>query len=142
VHLIKYQGESSRVEHLAPFALASMQTLRSPGVLVPVPLHRQRIRERGFNQSALLAGAMADLSGIEVRDCLLRVRDTPHQVGLTASERASNVKGAFAVREMPSGMPRTVVLVDDVFTTGATIAACAEVLRHHGASTIAALTIC
>jgi ComF family protein len=142
VQLIKYQSEFSRVEHLAPFAVSAMRTLGSPGALVPVPLHSQRIRERGFNQSALLAEAMADLSGIEIRDCLIRVRDTPHQVGLTAFERASNVEGAFSIREMPSGMPRSVVLIDDVFTTGATVAACAEVLRQHGAHTISALTIC
>jgi ComF family protein len=142
VQLIKYQGEFSRVEHLAPFAVSVMRTLGSPGALVPVPLHSQRIRERGFNQSALLAEAMADLSGIEIRDCLTRVRDTPHQVGLTAFERASNVEAAFSFREMPSRMPRSVVLIDDVFTTGATIAACAEVLRQHGARTISALTIC
>lgn len=142
VHLIKYQGESSRVDHLAEIVRPVLQDIDDPGALVPVPLHKQRIRERGFNQSALLAQALSALSGLELWDGLLRVRDTPHQVGLSASERALNVAGAFEIREMPVGIPKRVVLVDDVFTTGATIEACADVLLRRGAESVSAMTVC
>jgi ComF family protein len=142
IQLIKYHGETSRVDHLAAFAMPALLDLDDPVTLVPVPLHRQRIKERGFNQSALLANSLSALSGVEVWEGLVRVRDTAHQVGLSASERASNVAGAFSVRDMRTGMPKRTVLIDDVFTTGATIAACATVLLDNGARSVSALTIC
>ena len=142
VHLIKYQGESSRVDHLAEIVLPALQDIDDLGGLIPVPLHKHRIRERGFNQSALLAKALSALSGLELWDGRSRVRDTPHQVGLSATERASNVAGAFKIREMPVGIPKRVVLVDDVFTTGATIEACADVLLRSGVESVSAVTVC
>jgi len=142
VHLIKYQGEPSRIGHLARIALPALQDIDDPGALVPVPLHKQRIRERGFNQSAMLAQALSELSGLELWDGMGRVRDTAHQVGLSGPERAANVAGAFDVRDMPSVVPRRVVLIDDVFTTGATLEACANVLLKHGAGSVSAVTMC
>ena len=97
-------------------------------VLVPVPLSPRRRAERGFNQSALLARALGRAWGHPVADALARVRDGPPQRGAGAGARVRQVRGAFAVRaEIP--VPALAVLVDDVHTTGATLAACARTLR-------------
>jgi predicted amidophosphoribosyltransferase len=107
--------------------------------LVPVPLHRARLRERGFNQSALLAGSLATRLGVPVVDALERVRPTRSQVGLGRAARRRNVEDAFVPR---AGLRAGVVLglVDDVATSGATLAAAARALHAAGAGRIAAVT--
>ena len=104
-----------------------------PDVLVPVPLHWTRAFTRGYNQSELLAQAASRCSGIPAAPLLRRVRATPHQLGLTAAQRAANLLGAFALRSRGTLVPPRVVLVDDVRTTGSTLAECASVLRAAGA---------
>ena len=142
VHLVKYQGESSRADHLAALLAPVLVDLGHVDALVAVPLHRHRLRERGFNQAGHIAEALAKIAGIPVWDALSRIRDTPHQVGLSADQRAENIHGAFRFRETPSMKPARVVLVDDVFTTGATLRECAAVLEAAGVSSISALTVC
>ena len=109
--------------------------------LVPVPLHARRLRERGYNQSHLLAAALAERVSLPVDDSMLvRTRYTLPQVGLSAQERQENVRDAFAcVSDSPAG--KLVVLIDDVYTTGATLNACALALRDRGAWTVSALTL-
>ncbi|MGE0025863.1 MAG: ComF family protein [Thermoleophilia bacterium] len=107
-------------------------------VLVPVPLARGRERARGFNQSALLAGALGRRWGLPVADCLRRVRDGPPQRGASATVRERQAAAAYA----PGGrdpVPARAVLVDDVRTTGATLAACARSLRRGGAEEVGAV---
>jgi len=109
----------------------------SEWLLVPVPLHRVRQREREFNQSEALAKHMAKQTGMRMENALLRLRDTGHQAGLSRTERLANLRSAFAVNpkhHKRSGRlaGRKVLLVDDVFTTGATTDACARVLRREG----------
>jgi ComF family protein len=100
--------------------------------LVPVPLGRRRLRERGFNQSALLARELGRRWALPVAEPLMRVREAADQRGARASARARQVAGAFVVR--PGGAtPRRPWLVDDVHTTGATLAACARALLTAGA---------
>jgi ComF family protein len=111
-------------------------------LLVPVPLHRWRIWSRGYNQSALIAAALSRRSGIPaVPDLLRRTRRTPPLRGLGRRERAETVRGAFALA--PGGKAkvagRRIVLVDDVFTTGATAGACAALLRRAGAAQVEVL---
>jgi len=112
--------------------------------VVPVPLHRTRLALRRYNQSSLLANALARLTGLRpLPDALIRRRRTPSQGGLSASARRRNVAGAFAVnpRRAAQLTGRRIVLIDEVYTTGATIAACTRALRAGGAAEIHALTL-
>lgn len=114
-----------------------------PGVTVcaAVPLHGNRLRVRGFNQSLLLARDAADALCVRLSiDGLVRVRDTRPQVELSGPERAANVKGAFHVARPEEFTGGTVLLVDDVYTTGATMRECAIVLKKAGASAVYVLT--
>jgi len=106
----------------------------SSDVLIPVPLHPRRLRERGFNQAALIARELGRRTGRPCGDrALVRRKDTAPQAGLSAAARRRNVDAAFAVRRRGLVAGHVVTLVDDVFTTGATAYACARALRDAGA---------
>ncbi|RMD97301.1 MAG: ComF family protein, partial [Deltaproteobacteria bacterium] len=111
-----------------------------PDFLVPVPLHPTRLRERGFNQALLLARSLGKAWRIPVLPSLIeRVRPTPPQARLDHTARQANVAGAFRLRGEVRG--KRLLLVDDVMTTGATVGACAEVLRTGGAASIGVVTV-
>jgi ComF family protein len=145
VHELKYRGRRRAARRLADALLespAALAVLEPEAVLVPVPLHPRRRRERAFNQAELLAVALGAGRGLPVcRDALVRRKDTPAQTGLSAAARRRNVAGAFVVRRQARVAGRVVVLVDDVLTTGATTRACAEVLRRAGAAEVRVLTV-
>jgi ComF family protein len=136
VHALKYDGRRSLVRHLARrMRAAGADVLGGADLLVPVPLHRSRERERGFNQARELARHL----GLPIVDALVRTRRTESQADLPAAKRRANVRGAFAWRRgIVDGL--TIVLVDDVSTTGATLNACAAVLLERGAKEVRALT--
>jgi ComF family protein len=140
VHALKYDGWRSAASPMAEImARATRTRLAGTGVLVPVPLGRRRERERGHNQAAVLASALGPLVGLPVAaGGLRRVRETRSQTVLGPSGRWTNVAGAFAAGEGVSGT--RVALVDDVLTTGATLAACAAALAAGGAGVIGAVT--
>ncbi|MFH1007231.1 MAG: ComF family protein [Candidatus Latescibacterota bacterium] len=146
IHQLKYRGKRSVGHRLGTMLGQLMAADGGEGgweLLVPVPLHKSRKKERGYNQSAILAHAMAEQMGIEVRtDLLVRKRRTATQTKLSAQERARNVAGAFGVPHPEWVRGRTILLVDDVWTTGATVNACTEVLLNAGARrvSLAALT--
>ena len=141
IHAFKFRGKRALARPLA--ALIGEQW--PPGAddvatLVPVPLGRPRERERGFNQAALLAERLATGLGVTVRPrWLARLRDTRPQSELGAGERQANVRGAFEARADVSG--RHVVVVDDVLTTGATMAECARALRAAGAARVGVVAV-
>ena len=110
-----------------------------PAFVLPVPLGPQRLRERGYNQAWELARRVADAAGCRAEArLLLRLRDAPHQLALPADRRAANVRGAFAVEPLRRAelQGRTIALVDDVMTTGATADEAAKVLRAAGAASV------
>ena len=145
LHQLKYAGRRRAAARLAEALLeepAVQALLATSDVLVPVPLHPRRLRERGFNQSALLAAEIASRTGRAFcADALVRRVDTVPQAGLTAAARRRNVKDAFAVRRRASVAGRTVTLVDDVVTTGATVHACARRLAEAGTAEVRLLTV-
>lgn len=125
-------------------SLAGDDILTNTDWLIPVPLHYQRLAKRGFNQAAWLAQGVARQSGtLALVDGLSRTRATPSQGGLTGRQRRKNVAGAFEVRK--SRAPRirgaTVTLVDDVLTTGSTLAACTKALKKAGAASVNVLVL-
>jgi ComF family protein len=110
--------------------------LPAPELLLPVPLHRARLRQRGYNQALELAKPLARHFGLPLRrDVLLRKRGTTAQTELDAATRRRNVRGAFAVRA-GSALPAHVAILDDVMTTGATLAECVRVLRRAGVARV------
>jgi len=114
-----------------------------PGeILVPVPLHQKRLRERGYNQSSLLARELGKLINLPaVDDCLIRQRHAPPQARTsTVGERQSNVAGAFACRNYRL-QDKQILLVDDVSTSGATLDACAGALKAAGATSVWGLVL-
>jgi len=140
VHSLKY---GDRLD-LAPMmgrwvAHAGRELLAEADALVPVPLHWRRLWARRFNQSAMLATAVSATTGVPVvTSALKRVKATAQQVGLTRTERAANVQGAFRVPKegKPAVAGRRLVLVDDVLTSGATVEGCAKALLRAGAADV------
>jgi ComF family protein len=109
-----------------------------PGILVPVPLHRWRLWNRGFNQAMLVAQSLADLTGLPLdSNVLIRKRATASLRGLTRKQRADAVRGVFRTTRRLDG--KTVWLVDDIYTTGATANACAAALKRAGADRVVVL---
>jgi len=138
IHALKYEGRRSLARPLAALMQRrGADLLDGAACVVPVPLHASRRRERGFNQAMDLARHL----GLPVNSALTRSRATSAQTGLPASQRHRNVRDAFAVtRSVATLVGATVVLVDDVSTTGATLEACARMLKHAGVGEIRALT--
>jgi ComF family protein len=144
VHRFKYD----RKVHLRrPLGLLTMGRLgdfiaaQRADLVVPVPLHPRRLRERGYNQAILLGELLARRWRLPLsRRCLRRVRWTAPQITLTAAERSVNVRGAFAVTEAGRIEGKRLVLVDDVYTTGSTVCECARVLHRAGAAAVIVVT--
>lgn len=152
IHRLKYGGETAlarplaqmlcdwwiesgeRSARIAPFLPDDIEAI------VPVPLHWGRKWRRGYNQSEILAREVGKILGLPVVPALRRVRYTVSQVRLNEDERAKNVRGAFATNEKVS-ISSTVLIVDDVYTTGATLNECARVLKSAGAQRVFALTL-
>lgn len=137
LHAFKYEGCRSLSRGLAArLREDASDILSGADVVVPVPLHRSRRRMRGFNQARELAARL----GVPMVEALRRIRATPSQTDLPAAARHGNVRNAFALSRRHEVQGLRIVLVDDVCTTGATIEACARVLRAAGAADVSAVT--
>ncbi|MBI5556992.1 MAG: ComF family protein [Deltaproteobacteria bacterium] len=118
------------------------QDLISPDRIIPVPLHMNRLRQRGFNQSLLLARAFfPDQRNKIIKTALRRQRDTIAQTGLTGLSRRKNLRDAFVVEKKDDVSGKKILLIDDVFTTGTTVNECARVLKQAGAERVDVLTL-
>ncbi len=128
--------------HLAGSAAKLRIAKWAPDALVPIPVHPVKMKERGYNQAAEIARGVSDVSGIPVReDLLIRVRETQAMKELTQKERRENLREAFSAEgRLPAGM--RILLVDDIYTTGATVDAAAETLLQAGADQIFFLAVC
>lgn len=140
----KYRGQISAGETLAGW-MAGMffrfPELWGADAVVPVPLHPERRRERGFNQAALLARPVAAACRRPIEEALERRRNTPPQWRLARAQRPENLRGAFAVKPASRPMGRSFLLIDDVCTTGETLESCARALKAAGASRISAFAL-
>lgn len=141
---LKYRGRTDLARWMAQWMVrAGGELIMDADVIVAVPLHRRRLLSRRFNQSAELARALAAIAERPFRpQCLERKRATPRQVGLSRNQRQENVRGAFRVPEgaLPLLAGRRVLLIDDVYTTGATVNAAARALKRGGAGAVDVLT--
>jgi len=145
IHRFKYGKKihlSRPLGLLTATALDDFHLSLAADYLVPVPLHRRRLRERGFNQSQLIGRVLAKSWEIPLSvHNLRRIRWTPPQTGLSAAERERNIKGAFSVARPDRFTGKRLILVDDVYTTGSTVIECAKTLRHYGAKEVYVVTV-
>jgi ComF family protein len=143
--VLQLKAEPHVPTHLAQLMLAAQQRepLNSANLIVPVPLHPERERQRGFNQALLLARELARLSvlPLDEHSVVRRIHTERHRAGMDAKARRQSVSEAFAVRHPKLIAGQCVLLVDDVFTTGATVSACAAALKDAGAEEVFVLTI-
>jgi len=150
IHLLKYdyvRPAANVLGRMLAEAVSDLQPFFADGavLVVPVPLYRQKFRQRGFNQAELIARSALKLlptTRLELRSSLLeRTRETRSQIGLSRHQRRENMRGAFAVAERSQVAGREILVVDDVFTTGTTVSECARVLRRAGASKVYVATV-
>ncbi len=140
IHLFKYGRIQTLSTALGRLLARALPREQSFDVIVPMPLHWRKRWQRGFNQAELLAREIGRRIHTPVRSVLRRVRNTASQAGLTSAKRRENVSGAF--RAARSGLDgRSVLLIDDVMTTGATAASCARALKRGGARQVTLLTL-
>lgn len=146
VHALKYRRNREVATLFATMLASHLAAMHisfpNDTVLIPVPLHKTRERRRGFNQSLLIAKILAERIGFEVRrDVLKKIHKTVPQMELLREERLRNLHGTFAIQNPLPVQGKTVVLVDDVKTTGTTLEEAARLLKQSGARHVWALTV-
>jgi ComF family protein len=150
IHLLKYEQMRPAANVLGRMLEEAIEDLRplfaGKPIMVPVPLHARKFRQRGFNQAELIARVATKLMPAENRlpigpDVLQRCRETQSQIGLSRHQRRENMRGAFAVVKPEAIVGREILLVDDVLTTGTTVSECARMLRRAGASKVFVATV-
>lgn len=140
---LKFRGDRAFADVLAFLLCSLLNDISGLGefdIVVPAPLSKKRLNERGFNQAALLAKPFSDCFKLEYRgDILLKIKETKRQSRLMSSERVTNVRGAFSASE--DVRDKHIIIVDDIFTTGNTLEACALALKESGAKNIVGITL-
>jgi ComF family protein len=140
---LKYGGRPGVAETMARLMARHLARAGGDALVVPVPLHRWRIWKRGYNQAAWIASALARRAGLETRlDLIRRVRATPPLKAMNPKQRRDALRGAFRIdaRTKPLLRGRAVLLIDDVYTSGATANGCARALKRAGAAEVGVLT--
>lgn len=144
IHELKYYGKTHLAGNLGNAVgklILENKQLSNADYIVPVPLHKVRLRSRGFNQSELLSEKISEVTGIScVAGQLIRKRYTETQATLPLNKRAKNVEGAFQIKDDKIFNKKRVILVDDVITTGSTLLECIKVLKAGGAGEVKAVT--
>lgn len=140
---VKYRKDFKRLAHIDQILrlYITREMVEGIDLAVPVPLHQEKLRARGFNQTEKIFAGWIKESGIVYCDALTRIKDTPPQYGLNRSERRQNVAGAFALKGGAELSGKSILLLDDILTTGFTMDACAKILRRAGAKRVAGLAI-
>jgi len=145
IHRWKYEGKTYLTPLFASWMVEGLNRYWEPhafDLVIPVPLHRQRLRERGFNQVLLLVKEISLRTGIPYRKTILqKKKPTIPQVTLSGLEREKGLRGAFHVIRGEELVEKSVLLVDDVYTTGATVNECSKMLRRGGAKRVDVLTL-
>ncbi len=144
IHDFKYRGRAVALSSFATLrhSLLHLNNLAEADIIVPVPLHIKRLRQRGFNQAVLLAKTFFQNDKEKVRlNLLIRHKQTTPQTGLSGVDRRKNLKNAFRVTNSEEVAGKTVLLVDDVYTTGTTVNECAKMLRRAGAADVQVFTL-
>lgn len=139
IHRLKFSGQAYLASPMAD--LMEEALILRGDIITFVPLHPRRKRERGYNQSGLIAKRLSELTGIPYAPLLVKVRNTPPQSTMKSrAERLSNISGAFRLKHTPDLQGKNILLVDDVFTTGATAAECIALLKEAGAASVRIIT--
>ena len=145
IHEFKYYGKTHLAGNLGTAVgklILENKQFSNADYIVPVPLHKVRLRSRGYNQSELLSEKISEVTGISsMTGQLIRKRYTETQANLPINKRAKNVEGAFQIRDDKFFNKKSVILVDDVITTGSTILECIKVLNAVGAREVKAVTV-
>ena len=144
IHKFKY-GKKIFLKNAFIYILYSLFTQKIASekidIIMPVPMHHKDEKKRGFNQSCILAKGLSEKTGIIFQNTLLKLKGTLAQAGLNRAERLKNIKNVFSCVKQQCIYNKDILLIDDVFTTGATIGECASVLNSCGAGSVTALTI-
>ena len=148
IYAIKFKGRPQLAIFLGQMMAKEMQScawIDHIDCIVPVPIHKKRLAERGYNQSAYLSEGLKiglKKNVIVNKHLLIRILDTPHQIGMNREERCKNLQNAFAVEDQAKIVNKHILLVDDVNTTGSTLNHCAQTLLDEGAAGIFIATCC
>jgi len=141
IHVFKYGSVPTLSAPLAGYLMSAMPFNHQADLIVPVPMHWWRRYRRGYNQAHLLAKDLAQRTGLPMVNAVTRSRHTPPQAGLSDHQRRHALSNVFAVSRPSSVKDRHVLLIDDVFTTGATASACGRALKRAGAAAVTVLTL-
>ena len=143
--IIKYKNKREYIKIYARLIALKYRTeikKMEAEALIPVPVHKNRLKIRGYNQSELLARYLSQETGIKlINNALVRVRDTRAQKALTSEERFKNLSEAFCCDKLPENL-HNIIIVDDIYTTGSTMEACTRVLKRAGAEKVYCISIC
>ncbi len=145
IHLFKYGQRTSLKYLFVDLMLDFMETyhipLKSFDLLIPIPLHSTRLRERGYNQAQLIAELISKKMAIPIGEHLKRIRHTSTQTTLNQKERWTNIQGAFKIKSSIIVKDKSILLIDDLLTTGATCSEAARILKWAGAQRVSVLTL-